>query len=171
MYPNDEEKLKHARNVLQKKARDNARTPVQWTADANAGFTDPASTSWMRVNDDYKTVNVDTQLGNPSSVRTFWKRSLEGRKIHKDVFVYGDFKILDEGHEKVVSYLRWSADEMFVTVLNFSGEEVVWDGLGNVGLQKWVAGTYEGVFPDVDGGKVKLRPWEGLLGSCKGGLD
>lgn len=166
MYPNDPEKLAHARKVLQKKARDNARTPVQWTAKPHGGFTEPNSKPWMRVNDDYETINVESQVGNSESVHVFWQRSLEGRKIHKDVFVYGDFKLIDEGNEKVVAYLRWSEKEMFITVLNFSGEEAEWSGLGDVELERWVAGNYGGEFPGT--GERKLRPWEGLLGVCKG---
>jgi len=166
MYPNNPEKLSQARTVLQKKARDNARTPVQWSSAPHGGFTAPSSKPWMRVNDDYPTINVESQLGKESSVHSFWQRSLEGRKIHKDVFVYGDFKLLDEGNDQVVVYLRWSEKEMFITVLNFSGKEAEWGGLGSVTVQKWVAGNYEGGFPSLE--TSKLRPWEGLLGICKG---
>lgn len=100
MYPGDEEKQALARKIMQKKARDNARTPVQWTNEAHAGFTSANAKPWMRVNDDYKTVNAKAQLdnANPSpgtlSVHAFWKRGLEYRKENKDVFVYGDFEFL-----------------------------------------------------------------------------
>lgn len=174
MYPNNSEKLALARKILQKKARDNARTPVQWSSEPHGGFTSAASKPWMRVNDDYKSVNAEAQIANAQpapgmlSVHAFWKRGLENRKKHKGVFVYGDFKMLDREHEKVVAFKRWSKEEAFVTVLNFSGEKVEWAGLGDVSVKKWVAGNYdEG---ELDGratdGKVVLRPWEGLLGTC-----
>ncbi|KAF2029621.1 glycoside hydrolase [Setomelanomma holmii] len=175
VYPGNDEKQQLAREIIQKKARDNARTPVQWSADPHAGFTSPSSTPWMRVNDDYKNVNVSSQLATPNptlgtlSVHAFWRRALANRKKHADVFVYGDFEVLDMQHEKVVAYKRWSKDEEFVTVLNFGGEEVNWDGLGGVKVKKWVAGNYdEG---DLEQrrieGSVKLRSWEGLLGICE----
>lgn len=174
MYPNDSEKLSLARKILQKKARDNARTPVQWTAEPHGGFTAETSKPWMRVNDDYKTVNAAAQLANAQptpgtySVHAFWKRALADRKKNKDVFVYGDFGLIDADHSKVVAFKRWSKDRTFVTVLNLSGEALEWEGLGDVKVAKWVAGNYDERELDnkEKGGKISLRPWEGLLGLC-----
>jgi len=176
MYPNNSEKLAQARKILQRKARDNSRTPVQWDDSEHSGFTSPSSTPWMRVNSNYKIVNAASQLANPTpspgtlSVHAFWKRGLENRKRHKNVFVYGDFEVLDKEHEKIAAWKRWSEDEAFVTVLNFSGEEVQWEGLedAEVRVGRWVAGNYDE--RELEGrstkGKVVLRPWEGLLGVC-----
>jgi glycosidase len=172
MYPGDKEKLALARKIIQRKARDNSRTPVQWDSSAHAGFTTASSKPWMRVNDDYKTVNAEAQLSNanPSpgtlSVHAFWKRGVENRKKHKESLIYGDFQVLDPEHKKVVAWKRWSEKEAFVFVGNFSGEEVQWNGLGNVKINKWVAGNYDE--NELDKKKtsenVTLRPWEGLLG-------
>jgi oligo-1,6-glucosidase len=159
---------------MQKKSRDNARTPVQWTSAPHAGFTATKSTPWMRVNDDYETINAEAQVSNPNprpgelSVHAFWRRALSNRRAHAAVFVYGDFLMLDMAHKSVVAFKRWSEDEEFITICNFSGEKVVWEGMGGVEVKKWVAGNYderelEG--RDVGMGvKVELRPWEGLLG-------
>ncbi|KAF2709078.1 glycoside hydrolase family 13 protein [Pleomassaria siparia CBS 279.74] len=175
-YPGDKEKLDHARKVLQRKARDNARTPVQWDSTAHSGFTSHTCTPWMRVNSDYETVNAAAQLATPNptpgtlSVHAFWKRGLENRKTHKDVFVYGDFEAIDEEHDKVVCWKRCSEQEVFVTVLNFSGQEIPWDGLEGSGVQveKWVAGNYDERELEKRNtqGKLVLRPWEALLGVC-----
>lgn len=155
---------------MQRKARDSARTPMQWSADPQAGFT--SGTPWMRVNTDYPAINVAEQLANPTpspgtlSVHAFWKRALEHRKENKDVFVYGDFEMLDMGHEKVVAFRRWGKDKGFITVLNFSREEVKWGGIGDIKVKKWVAGNYDERELDTKAksGTVDLRPWEGLLG-------
>jgi oligo-1,6-glucosidase len=150
---------------MQKKSRDNARTPVQWSAAPHAGFTSPSATPWMRVNDDFATVNAEAQVNDPASVHAFWKQALSHRKQHKDVFVYGDFEMLDMQDKKVVAYRRWSETEEWVTVCNFSGEEVKYEGLGRLKVKEWVVGNYEG---GVEGkettGPVVLRPWEGVLG-------
>lgn len=172
MYPGNEEKQALARKIMQKKARDHARTPVQWTSEPHGGFTSADAKPWMRVNDDYKTVNAQVQLENakPSpgtfSVHAFWQRGLAHRKENKDVFVYGDFELLDPEHKKVVAYKRWSEKNAFVTVLNFSGDKVSWDGLKELKVKKWVAGNYDET--EIDGksrgGVLELRPWEALLG-------
>lgn len=171
-YPNDEEKLALARKILQKKARDNARTPVQWSSSPHSGFTSPSAKPWMRVNEDYETVNVDDQLANPTptsgalSVHAFWKRGLDNRKKHKNVFVYGDYELLDPDHAQVVAYKRWSADEAFITMLNFSGETIQWRGLGGTEVKKWVASNYDerSLESKSKASELELRPWEGLLG-------
>ena len=168
-YPHDEEKLDFARKVLQKKARDHARTPVQWSAEPNAGFCPPGTKPWMRVNEDYKTVNAEAQRKFSSedelSVLQFWRRGLEQRKQHKESLVYGDFELLDESHPQVFAYKRTGGGETMFTVLNFSGKEFEWDIPGSAKIDRWVAGNYTKGAPEKDThGKVKLRPWEALLG-------
>ena len=70
---------------FQRKARDHARTPVQWTSAKHAGFT--SGTPWMRVNDDYADGwNAEAEMKDPGSVFHFWKRALAMRKEH-EVFV------------------------------------------------------------------------------------
>jgi oligo-1,6-glucosidase len=159
---------------MQKKSRDNARTPVQWTSEPHAGFTSPSSTPWMRVNSDYPTVNAQSQLSNPKpspgqlSVHAFWRRALANRKENADVFVYGDFEMLDMQHKEVVAFKRWSKDKAFMTVCNFSGEEILWEVSETENVKKWVAGNYdERDLEKREVGKgvgVRLRAWEGLLG-------
>jgi oligo-1,6-glucosidase len=173
LYPNDEDKLAFARKVLQKKARDHSRTPVQWSAAPNAGFCAPETKPWMRVNDDYATWNATAQreFSSPDqlSVLQFWKRGLENRKKHKDCFVYGDFELLKSTYEDVFAYRRQGGGEAFVTVLNFSGKEIKWEVPEHANVENWVAGNYTKDSPDQDvHGTVVLRPWEGLLGMYRG---
>lgn len=167
MYPNDEKKLAEARKVIATKARDHARTPVQWTADENAGFCPPGVKPWMRVNDDYKTVNAAAQRKNSDddlSVLQFWKRGLENRKKHKDVFVYGDSHLLDKDNKHIFAYKRNSSKEAFVVVLNFTNKEVEWNISADAKVEKWVTANYPGKLDMPTSGSLKLRPWEGLLG-------
>lgn len=143
---------------------------MQWDDSPQAGFS--SGKPWMRVNDDYKAINAAAQLANSTlspgtlSVHAFWKRALANRKKEKDVFVYGDFEMLDMDDRKVVAYRRWSEKEAFITVLNLSGEQVTWEKLNDLKVKKWVAGNYDET--ELEGrelsGKVELRPWEGLLG-------
>lgn len=171
MYPDNKEKLDFARHVLQRKARDHARTPVQWSGEANAGFCKEGVTPWMRVNDDYKEVNAEVQRKQSDkdklSVLQFWKRGLANRKEHKDVFVYGDFEILDEEDKKVFAYKRSSKDEAFVLALNFTKDEVQWKIPQAAKVKNWVAGNYTAGQPDkATSGTLTLRPFEGVLGTA-----
>ncbi|CAK4028360.1 glycoside hydrolase [Lecanosticta acicola] len=163
----DEEKLRHAKEIMQRKARDHARTPVQWDSGPNAGFS--KEKPWMRVNDDYKTVNVEAQrsANDPDelSVLQFWKRGLENRKKHRDVFVYGEYMLLDGNHKTVFAYKMAGKDEAFVVALNFSGEAVDWQIPKSAKVSKWVAGNYTaGEQGKSCEGTVQMRPWEALLG-------
>lgn len=171
MYPNGKEKLSFARKVMQRKARDHARTPVQWTASENAGFCPPGTKPWMRVNDDYKTVNAEAQSkprdNNSLSPLQFWQRGLANRKKHKDVFVYGGYELLNPDDSPIFAYKRWSKEEAFVVVLNFSGQEQSFEVPKGVEVRSWVTTTYDGEPGKKTSGSVTLRPWEGLLGVSK----
>ena len=84
------------------------------------------------------------------------------------MFVYGNFKLLDENHETVFAYKRSGEKEAFVIVLNFSGKSVEFDMPEPAGVVKWVAGNYESGAPVKDvQGKVTLKPWEAILGTAK----
>lgn len=169
LHPGDKAKIEEARMITQKKARDHSRTPVQWSAEANAGFCAKDIKPWMRVIDDYKTNNAATQQQASSndddlSVFQFWQRGLANRKKHKDVFVYGSFEAFDE-HETIFAYKRASDSEAFVVVLNFSGEEAEWEIPEHAKVKAWVADNGSKRKGEMaTSGKIKLRPWEGLLG-------
>lgn len=166
-YANNHRKLEFARKMLELKARDHTRTPMQWDDSPNAGFCKASVKPWMRVNDDYPDVNALAQVDNPHSVFSYWKRCLEFRKEHKDVFVYGGFDIIDPDDKDVVAYRRFSEDESWVTVTNFTGKHLEWSGLGDVKVEEWVIGNYP---LDVHNGgqsrTINLRPWEGIIGRC-----
>ncbi|KAK1831666.1 glycoside hydrolase family 13 protein, partial [Podospora conica] len=166
MYPGDEAKLENARKALRAKARDNTRTPVQWTSDPNAGFCPPDVKPWMRVNDDYPTVNAATQLEDGQSVYRFWQRMLKFRKERPEVFVHGDFDVVDGDNKQVFAYARVGADgERWIVALNFTGK----DAVVRPGEQvEWEVGNYftegEEVVPEGVEGGVRMRPWEGMIG-------
>lgn len=173
IYKDNPDGLAHGRKVVQMKARDHSRTPMQWDAGPNAGFAAKGVKPWMRLMDDYATVNADVQMKHEAedelSVWQFWQRGLHDRKEHKDVFVYGDFEELAPADENLFAYTRTSManeKEKWLVVLNFSGQEQVYDSPVNVDF--WAAGTYTKSKPDLpSSGKITLRPWEGVLGKVK----
>lgn len=120
----DQEKMRDFMRQMQLKARDHARTPVHWSSEEHAGFS--TSLPWMRVNEDYLTWNAQTQTSRSDSVFTFWKHLLKLRKQRADVFVYGDFKLLDRNHRDVFCYRRSNVRMQALVVLNCSSEPVQW---------------------------------------------
>lgn len=140
---------------------------MQWDASPNAGFCGENVIPWMRVNDDYPRINAAAQLENPQSVFSYWKRCLQFRREHKDVFIYGGFEILDPAHKDVVAFRRFSENESWVTVTNFSGKHLEWTGLGNVKVEEWILGNYNlNTHTSDPDGTIALKPWEGIIGRC-----
>jgi oligo-1,6-glucosidase len=128
---------------------------------------------WMRVMDDYPTINAETQMKatNPKELSTwqFWQRGLKARKDNKRVFVYGDFEELGANDEDIFAYLRTADNgDQIIVVLNFSGKTREWALPSSVSVKSWAAGNYTKEKPQKPlEGKVQLYPWEGLLGHCK----
>lgn len=173
LYGNEPKRLAEERKVLEKKARDHARTPVQWSAKSNAGFCEENVKPWMRVNDDYKDCNTENQMNAKNeddlSVWQYWQRGLANRKEHKDVFIYGDYETVGPVSEEVFAYLRTGKQGgQWLVVLNLSGKDVQWEIPKPVNLKGWMAGNYLKGKPDKAlNGKLELRPWEGVLGRCQ----
>ena len=95
-------------------SRDNARTPVQWNTEKNAGFT--TGIPWLEVNPDYKEINVESQLTDSGSLLSFYKKMTALRKTqeYKDTFVYGSFKPYKEDQENLIAYTRTEAKNILV---------------------------------------------------------
>ena len=173
LYGDDPKRLAEERKVLEKKARDHARTPMQWSSQPNAGFCKEGVEPWMRVNDDYKDVNADKQLALSSeeqlSTWQFWQRGLANRKEHADVFVYGDYQAVGPESTEVFAYLRSGKKSgKWLIILNWSGKKVEWDIPKDVKVQGWMAGNYMKGKPDKSvTGAVALNPWEAILGKCE----
>jgi len=98
----NEEALK----VCGKMSRDNARTPVQWSNQENAGFT--TGTPWLKVNSNYTAINVESQEAQPDSVLNYYRKLTALRKSeeYKEVFTYGEFVPEYEATESVMAYYR-----------------------------------------------------------------
>jgi len=98
------------------KGRDNARTPMQWNGEAQAGFT--TGTPWIAVNPNYKEINVERALNDPNSVLHYYRKLIELRKKH-EIIVYGDYKLLNAEDEQVYAFIRTLNKERLLVILNF----------------------------------------------------
>ena len=84
-------------------SRENGRTPMQWDDSPQAGFT--SGTPWKRINDNYRTINVDAQHADPNSVLNHFRAMTKLRKENL-VLVYGDYQLLQPEHPAVYAYTR-----------------------------------------------------------------
>ena len=110
---------KEALAVCSKMSRDNARTPVQWSDSDNAGFT--TGTPWLKVNSNYKDINVQNQENDPDSVLNYYRKLVATRKSpeYKEVFTYGVFEPAYEDTEYVMAYYRVSDNKRILVAANF----------------------------------------------------
>lgn len=165
--PQNTEALKNYRIQYQKKSRDNARTPVQWTSGPNAGFTDdPSVKPWMSVNANYKQINAEAQVADPNSVFNYWGSVLSTRKKYLDIFVYGDFVMVDGASEQVWAYARRYENQHALVLCNFTDQPIQWDRAANgVGTVQEVLLNNYGVSDKFQGGAETwaLRPYEAVV--------
>ncbi len=107
--------------AMNRMSRDQGRTPVQWDASPEAGFT--AGTPWIAVNPDYVEVNAAAQVGRDDSVFEHYRRLIALR--HADpVVTDGEFELLLPDHPAIWAFLRRGADAELLVAANFSAEPV-----------------------------------------------
>lgn len=104
---------------LQDTSRDNARTPMQWSALANAGFT--TGKPWLKVNPNYLDINVQQQLEQPDSILNFYRQMIQLRK-ECAVFVDGSYGLILPDHPQIYAYTRTNEMQKMVIMCNMSPE-------------------------------------------------
>src|SRR5690625_574942 len=121
-YESIEEGMSHQEvmEIIWQNGRDNSRTPMQWNSEENAGFT--KGTPWMKVNENYKKINVEQQLADEDSVLNFYKKMVQLRKKY-DLFVYGTYELIEKDHDKVYAYTRKLDNHGALVVCNLFAEE------------------------------------------------
>ena len=110
--------------LIRPQSRDHSRTPMQWNANAHAGFSD--AEPWMRVNPNYTYLNVETQLQDPHSVLSFYKQMIWLRK-HNDVLIYGRYELANAGHDSIYAYKRHFEGRTVLVAVNLTGFPCYWD--------------------------------------------
>ncbi len=136
-------------NLINKTSRDNARTPMQWSAAEGAGFT--SGTPWLKIHPNFTKVNVENDLADKDGIIAFFKRMNEFKKS-SDVLTYGSFKSLHEGRS-VYAFEREYEGEKLIAICNFSTKRAAFpDGI--IG---------ERIISNYDGEDKKLRPYEFVI--------
>ena len=103
------------------KSRDNARTPMQWNEQKNAGFT--TGTPWIKVNPNYVEINAEEEVKRADSVFSYYKKLIALRH-QEEVIVYGHYELLLPESEELYVYTRELNEEKLLVICNFTDKEV-----------------------------------------------
>jgi len=151
----DAEKIMKA---IHYRGRDNARTPMQWDATDNAGFT--TGTPWIQVNPNYREINAEQALKDKNSVFHYYKKLIRLRKEH-EIIVYGSYELILEEHEQIYAYVRKFEGEQLLVITNFSSESPIFHLPKHISFKEkqLLISNYE-VRMDEDIQKITLKPYE-----------
>lgn len=168
-YANDKKMMAKVWKGIVDYSRDNARTPVQWSGEKHGGCKYPplkavaalttlvtTGKPWMRVNDNYTSINVADQQQDKDSVLAFWQKLLQLRRSNKDLFVRGAYEVHDFENEQTWTFEKQGGGRTAYVVLNFSEEDAKIDlpsNHGKLALSNMGAG----------GLADKLKPFEGRI--------
>lgn len=109
--------MKKVLDFLNNTSRDNSRTPMQWSSGKNAGFT--TGIPWLKVNENYKFINVENQIKDKNSIYNFYKKLINLRKNSRTL-IYGKFNLILKNIEDVFVYSRILENEEYLIISNLS---------------------------------------------------
>ncbi|QBP41820.1 glycoside hydrolase family 13 protein [Paenisporosarcina antarctica] len=107
--------------IIWASSRDNARTPMQWSSEKNAGFS--SELPWIGVNPNFAEINVEDQLRDKHSIYHFYKKMIQLKKSY-DVFTYGTYDLLLPYHPEIYAYSRTLGDDQVIVLSNLSTKKV-----------------------------------------------
>ena len=146
-----------ALKVLAARSRDNGRTPMQWDAGKNAGFSE--GEPWIMVNPNYREINAAEQLARPDSVFRFYQELIRLRHTHK-LIVYGSYDLILPEDRQLFAYTRTLGDQRLLCVVNLSDEPAACEVPEEfAAAQKLI----EGGRPSISGGRAELAPWDAFV--------
>lgn len=111
-----------ALDIIRERSRDNSRTPMQWDNSTNAGFT--TGTPWIKVDERYPDINVQSQINDPFSVYHHYRQLITLRQ-QIEVLTDGTYERLDQSHPQIFAYTRSNTHERIIVISNFSAEQAV----------------------------------------------
>lgn len=148
----------NAYQILQIHSRDNSRTPMQWTAGENGGFTE--GKPWIEVNKNCSTINARAELADDTSVFAFYKKLVQLRKDY-DIIAYGTFEPKAEKNLSIFAYKRYYKGKELLVINNFYGIQTRWDAGEDLTAYECLLGNYDQ--QDTCGTEVVLKPYETMI--------
>lgn len=150
------EYLAHVRQT----SRDNARTPMQWSAEPHGGFT--TGHPWLAVNPNYVEINAAAQLEDPGSVFHHHRRLIALRR-QTPALVHGAYVDIDPEHERVFAYTRTLAAERYLVALNFGARPLQYALPGGLRVGRAVLDNAPGEAATAGATQLRLVPWQATV--------
>ena len=141
-------------------SRDNSRTPMQWDASRNAGFT-RADKPWLAVNPNYTEINVQGESREQGSVLSFYRDMIRLRQS-SEVLVFGSYRDISGKDPHVYSYVRADSFKQLVVVLNFSNEAVEFHLPSDIVLKRRIISNVPGD-QSVSTSPIHILPWQSAI--------
>lgn len=142
-----------------KEARDNNRTPIQWSNEVNAGWNKGAK-PWLKINPNYTYINAENQINDPNSIFSFYKKLLHLRKSeeYNEVFTYGKFNDFIKEQKNVFVYSRETENKKVLVVTNMreNVEKIELD----INIKKTLLSNYDREYLS---NTISLFPYESLV--------
>lgn len=121
-------------------SRDNGRTPMQWDASDQSGFT--SGTPWLKVNPNYPAVNVANQEKDANSILHYF-RKMAALKKSNQTLMYGDWNLVDESNKDIFAYTRSHHGETLLVMLNFRDQPKAANVSFDLSKAEVLIGNYE----------------------------
>ena len=144
-------------HLLQERSRDNARTPMQWNSEPNAGFTD--GTPWIPVIDNYKDINVNKALQDKDSVFYHYQNLIRMRKNYT-IIQDGKYIPLLQNHKTVFAYKRIGDEGEIIVLSNFYAETAFAELEEDLTNYELLLSNYKDSKTD---NRITLRPYESVV--------
>ena len=145
-------------------SRDNARTPMQWDASSNSGFS--KSNPWIKINPNYRDINVENQLNDKYSILNFYKKMIKIRK-ENEALIYGEYKLILEDDENIYSYIREFENKKFIIITNLTDKKVEFNYDKEVLKYENLLISNYNIKAHEDINKILLNPYEARLYKLK----
>ena len=143
--------------VLGERSRDNGRTPMQWKAGPNAGFTD--GEPWIGIPENYSYINVEEENKDEDSILSCYKKLIRLRKEYR-VIAEGDIGFIYRDHPQVLAYRRRTEEEELIVLANMTGREAALAPAFDAGGWELLTASWKEAPAQAEGEIRMLRPFE-----------
>ncbi|SFK56508.1 alpha-glucosidase [Halobacillus dabanensis] len=142
--------------ILWNTSRDNSRTPMQWSSKENAGFT--TGSPWMKINPNYKEINVAQQDGDPHSILNYYKDMIRLKKKY-GLFTYGTYQLVSEDNPQVYAYTRTMGEKTAIVITNLTNKTASFESSYAISTEDLILSNII-VDPHEQGKHFPLKPFE-----------